>query len=190
MFTLSARAALSVEEQVLSTAWSFAQHMPRATEAGGMLIGHQPQDTTDLVLDRLTIPQPTDQRSRFRFRRSQEAHQELLDLYWMASARTRTYLGEWHTHPEDVPVPSAIDRKSWKKALAETVAFHRMGLLFMIVGRTITRIWYGASADSFPILIAEFPTGELNEQTPETRDPIHDAAYNSHAEASGLHETD
>lgn len=43
-----------------------------------------------------------------------------------------TYLGEWHSHPQDRPHPSAIDRGSW----ARTRRLHNRPLVFLIVGRT------------------------------------------------------
>ncbi|MFB9991943.1 Mov34/MPN/PAD-1 family protein [Deinococcus oregonensis] len=144
---------------VLSTMWGYAQHRSKDREAGGMLIGHHPLETEDIVLDCLTTPQPQDRRSRHQFHRDQAAHQELLDLQWILSGKKRTYVGEWHTHPEDDPHPSSLDLSSWKKAIKHT-AFHGPGLLFIIVGRRTTRLWYGTARRKTFSLIYEWPTGE------------------------------
>ncbi|WP_418514581.1 Mov34/MPN/PAD-1 family protein [Deinococcus sp. RM] len=124
--------------------WGYVQHQRRDEEAGGMLIGHHPVDSQDIVLDRLTTPQPEDRRSRCRFHRDQAAHQQLLDLHWMASGGKRTYVGEWHTHPEARPSPSGLDLRSWRKALRGT-AFQGPGLLFIIVGTETASIWFGTT---------------------------------------------
>ena len=46
------------------------------------------------------------------------------------------YLGEWHTHPEDVPTPSMTDHSSWNKHLKSDLP-----LILIIVGRT--HFWVG-----------------------------------------------
>lgn len=109
-----------------------------------MLIGHHPLDSEDIVLDRLTTPQPEDRRHRRRFERDQAAHQRLLDHEWQLSGGKRTYLGEWHTHPELHPSPSHLDRRSWNGALRHT-AFHGPGLVFIIVGTETVRLWFGSA---------------------------------------------
>lgn len=150
---------LTLTDAVLKTMWGFAQHQRRDKEAGGMLIGHHPLASEDIILDRLTTPQTGDRRSRCRFHRDQAAHQKLLDREWSLSGGKRTYLGEWHTHPDDDPQPSSLDLTSWRAAVRDT-GFHGPGLLFIIVGRRRTRCWYGTKAqDTFP-LVLEYPTGE------------------------------
>lgn len=157
-FRLPQESVVTLAEAVLETMWGFAQHRRRDKEAGGMLIGHHPLDTEDITLDRLTTPQPEDRRGRHFFHRDQAAHQQLLDLQWILSDGKRTYVGEWHTHPEDDPQPSGLDLNSWRKAVRST-DFHGPGLLFIIVGRHTTRIWYGTKGqDTFPLLL-EHPTG-------------------------------
>lgn len=49
------------------------------------------------------------------------------------------YVGEWHTHPEDVPKYSIIDLKNWRKIYINTkmnqVQYH------LIAGRKALVIW-------------------------------------------------
>lgn len=53
-----------------------------------------------------------------------------------------TYLGEWHTHPEEIPTPSVIDRIGWaKKLLADSFS---EAIFFVILGTTTVRVWEGA----------------------------------------------
>lgn len=123
-----------------------------------MLIGHHPLASDDIILDRLTTPQTADRRSRYRFERDQASHQNLLNTEWEKSGQKRTYIGEWHTHPEDVPSPSPLDLKSWLKAISNT-AYHGPGLLFIIVGRQITRVWFGCNGKTEFTMILELPIG-------------------------------
>ena len=47
-------------------------------------------------------------------------------------------MGEWHTHPENIPEPSLIDKKNWKKIWNQK----EDGDLFnVIVGTKEIRIW-------------------------------------------------
>lgn len=151
---------LTITESVLGAICAFAQS---DLEACGMLIGHHPQDTDDIILDRLTLPQPEDRRTRNRCHRDQGAHQRLLDAEWKASGATRTYVGEWHTHPERVPVPSQLDRMSWKRATRET-AVHGPGLVFVIVGLRVTRVWFGRRNTRTHTKVAEFKTHHSNQE--------------------------
>lgn len=145
---------LTVTDTVFETMWGFVQRRRRDTEAGGMLIGHHPMGSEDLILDRLTTPQPEDRRSRCRFHRDQEAHQELLDLQWILSGGKRTYLGEWHTHPEAHPSPSELDLRSWRGALRNT-AFRGPGLVFVIVGTETAGAWFGTAQGHHLHLLGE-----------------------------------
>ncbi|WP_081409005.1 Mov34/MPN/PAD-1 family protein [Acinetobacter gyllenbergii] len=45
-------------------------------------------------------------------------------------------MGEWHTHPEDVPSPSPTDINSWRTNLVSNEE-----LVLIIVGRT--NFWIG-----------------------------------------------
>lgn len=151
---------LTITDSVLGAMYAFAQS---DLEACGMLIGHHPRDADNIILDRLTLPQPEDRRARNRCHRDQGTHQRLLDMEWKASGATRTYIGEWHTHPELVPVPSRLDRTSWTKAVRET-AFHGPGLVFIIVGLQVTRVWFGRRNARTHTRIAEFTTRHTDQE--------------------------
>jgi integrative and conjugative element protein (TIGR02256 family) len=110
-------------------------------EAGGVLLGRHIVDSDDIVIDKVTTPQPGDRSSRFRFIRARRRHQKLIDAAWCESNGTVTYLGEWHTHPERVPHPSLVDRVGWvKKLLFDDFAD---ALFFVIVGTEGVGVWEG-----------------------------------------------
>ena len=153
---------LKITGNVIEIMFSFSQLSRQDLEAGGMLIGHHPIGSDNIILDRLTTPQPADRRSRNHFHRDQAAHQHLLDMQWQLSGETRTYVGEWHSHPEARPRPSCTDRKSWTKAVKET-KFHGPGLIFIIVGTQMTRVWFRALGFKSHVRLLEIPNRVCHE---------------------------
>ena len=119
----------------------FVQTSKEKPEAGGTLIGRYISGTDDIVVDEITVPLPSDEQTRQTFRRAQVSHQQKIERAWRGSGNTQTYLGEWHTHPEAVPMPSELDRTTWKEKLSRD----RFGesLFFLIVGTERTRAWEG-----------------------------------------------
>jgi integrative and conjugative element protein (TIGR02256 family) len=111
-----------------------------ATESGGILLGRQILGTDDVIIDEAADPAPGDVRSRFRFVRRAKSAQAVVDAAWQASRGSRNYLGEWHSHPEDVPSPSPADIKNWRK-IAQRARFEQTFLLFVIVGKIEISVW-------------------------------------------------
>lgn len=99
------------------------------TEAGGIIIGKRRSDNLEAV--NFTVPQRSDVRSRFRFDRREGGHNTVLEEQWILSNGEDNYLGEWHTHPEDHPIPSRTDLCTWKTMIRE----HGVTLLLIIIGR-------------------------------------------------------
>lgn len=121
----------------------FAQVDDTAPEAGGLLLGRLIVGTNHVVVDRSTHPSESDQRGRFWFRRSRPASQVHVNAAWQMSGGTQVYLGEWHTHPEDDPVPSFQDNRDRRRILKRTQC-EQDSLLFVIVGRQRIRVWEGS----------------------------------------------
>jgi integrative and conjugative element protein (TIGR02256 family) len=120
-----------------------AEHCQRddqMPEAGGVLLGRLIRDTEDYIVDQITVPGVGDKASRHGFRRAKKRTQELIDQAWFESNGTKIYLGEWHTHPEDTPIPSTVDVVNWLR-LAESAKYEQNSLLFLIVGRKELRMW-------------------------------------------------
>lgn len=80
-------------------------------EAGGIMLGYC-IDKNNFSIIEVTVPNKGDKRSRYSFWRSSVLHQRFLNKLFKMSKGKTIYLGEWHTHPEDVPNPSGLDRKS------------------------------------------------------------------------------
>ena len=119
---------------------AFVQDKPDKLEAGGVLLGRLLNESNDVIIDLVTIPQPNDKRRRYRFFRKHRAHQAIIDKVWKESDGAYNYLGEWHTHPEATPVPSQIDLKSWQKQM-QNAQFEGDSLFFIIFGTINIRVF-------------------------------------------------
>jgi integrative and conjugative element protein (TIGR02256 family) len=131
---------LVLSERVVITMLAHRQLKCLSREAGGILLGRRITESLDVVVDNLTRPSRRDLRSRFRFVRDVELAQRVVVEVWAHSKGTQIYLGEWHTHPEDVPRPSPMDQDNWINITAGTVV-EFSELFFVIVGRRSTRVW-------------------------------------------------
>jgi len=118
----------------------FRQLSPRSTEAGGVLMGRLFPHCSAILVDSITIPARGDKRTRFAFVRAKQPAQDAINSAWAQSAGMQNYLGEWHTHPEDHPVPSSCDKDDWQRLVREA-KFEQDALLFVIVGRLSIGVW-------------------------------------------------
>jgi integrative and conjugative element protein (TIGR02256 family) len=120
---------------------SFRQTGEMLPESGGALIGKHLIRGGRMVIDRFTPSQSDDRQGRCLFYRS-KAHEKIVQRIWNESNRISTYVGLWHTHPEDYPHYSPTDKKDWFKALNKSV-YDGRNLFFVIIGRTHIRCWMG-----------------------------------------------
>jgi integrative and conjugative element protein (TIGR02256 family) len=67
---------------------------------------------------------------------------------WQEQQRTMAYLGLWHTHPEEDPTPSSVDRNDWKQAVSQDT-FEGERLFFPIIGTQRIRVWSLTRQGSF-----------------------------------------
>ena len=125
-----------VPRQVMKTILGYVVPSERSKEAGGVFIGaHHGQEIE--VVD-CTVPLPTDVRERYLFDRKDPGHQAAAIKAWRDSESTLTYVGEWHSHPEDYPSPSFKDRRTWSKVMKRR---SKVPFFFMIQGWR--GAWYG-----------------------------------------------
>lgn len=118
----------------------YRQTKARDNEAGGVLVGRLILDSKDVIIDKASEPSCWDRRTRFRFLRRARPAQKVVSKAWQASGGTQNYLGEWHSHPEDVPNPSGVDLDDWQRVVSRS-SFEQDALFFIIVGRVETRAW-------------------------------------------------
>jgi len=119
---------------VLRQLLCYRQTASRSKEAAGVLIGEC--RGPHFVIQRISEPGPGDKRACVSVDRCGSHHQAAVDSAFDQSGGTLQYLGEWHTHPEDSPSPSHIDKSSWRKNIV-----CNSPKILIIVGRK--RIWAG-----------------------------------------------
>ncbi len=109
---------------------SFTDHRQPvgADEAGGILLGRLFRDS-GVVVEVATPPGPFDKAGPRFFHRSRESAQQHVDKAWHDSGGEQVYLGEWHTHPSPVPLPSWRDRTMIRNMFKQT----RMEISFLIL---------------------------------------------------------
>jgi len=139
VFRVTKKQRLIITSQAVEQLLAYVQRKWWQREAGGVLLGRHLIDSDDAVVDEITFPQSSDRRTRFSFFRSRK-HEHIARERWLAEANTLAYLGLWHTHPEDSPTPSSVDRQDWQKAVTQDT-FDGPRLFFLIVGRCEIRVW-------------------------------------------------
>ena len=93
-------------------------------EVGGILIGCYRGPHVEVTGQ--TKPGPKDRSTSTSFVRTDQQHQRSAIKAWHQSGRTKTYVGEWHSHPAGSPKPSHIDESTWRSVvqkLAEPCVF-------------------------------------------------------------------
>lgn len=121
-------------DSVLNVMDKHAQIKPTAPEQGGILLGRFYEDK--VVIEKISTPTDLDKCSRYNFERHKLSAQIVVNYEFFNNSQIM-YLGEWHTHPEDNPTPSAVDLKMIKEQFTKnkiTVPF----LLLVIKGRKKT----------------------------------------------------
>ncbi|WP_331832136.1 Mov34/MPN/PAD-1 family protein [Pseudomonas sp. LH21] len=129
-----------VTEEVLALISSYRQSGRDDCESGGILMGKRRGEHFEITF--ATAPQMKDIRSRCRFTRHPNGHQEIAENRLKSSNGEENYLGEWHTHPENHPTPSSIDMGDWKRLSK----FHNVPLLVIIGG--IQTFYFGIVIES------------------------------------------
>lgn len=95
----------------------YQQRFSWQPESGGILLGLRRGKHLEVLF--ATEPGPNDRRSTFSFFREADGHAQAAQQAWLLGERRVDYLGEWHTHPQRVPIPSALDREEWRKLVMQ-----------------------------------------------------------------------
>jgi integrative and conjugative element protein (TIGR02256 family) len=98
-------------------------------ESGGLLLGFVRENHFDVRM--ITVPYKHDHASHYSFIRCDKKHLNIYQAIRLKINRDLTYIGEWHTHPEDNPRPSSIDLNEWK-LIKSTRSYP---VVFMILGK-------------------------------------------------------
>jgi len=129
MTTRSRDRFVLVSDAVIRCIDTFMQGDGGEREAGGLLLGLRRDPHIEIV--EATLPAAGDLRESHHFHRRDPSHQQAATRAWRKSGRIIDYVGEWHSHPEDRPKPSRLDRDEMLRRSEE----HRgEALVELIVG--------------------------------------------------------
>ncbi|MFD1378123.1 Mov34/MPN/PAD-1 family protein [Fodinicurvata halophila] len=117
---------LVITEAVLDHVGRHRQYKPSPSEAGGQLFARF--EGLKISVERATGPRPSDRRSLFVFSPNRLAERsEIVHLFKVGLH----YVGDWHTHPEPHPQPSATDISSFQDMFQQSR--HRLASFVMII---------------------------------------------------------
>lgn len=127
-YTVHERLTMLIRPHVLAIFREYTQDSFFKREAGGQLFGYF--DSRKLIIDLATTPKKGDQRSRFSFLPNRPKEQKEIDEKFSEGLH---YLGDWHTHPQNIPAPSRSDIRSIEECTRESI--HELdGFIMIIVG--------------------------------------------------------
>lgn len=84
-------------------------------------------------MERATGPRATDRRSRYLYIPDRRGEQEEIDSMYSGGLH---FIGDWHTHPERIPTPSASDVRSIRQAV-KLSKHHLNGFVLLIAGTEV-----------------------------------------------------
>lgn len=92
-----------------------SEHYPK--EYGGLFVGRYVNDNKEVLIEETVLPKKF-RSSAFSFERGVEGLRKLLRDFFEQSP-SLIYVGEWHTHPDGMPIPSSTDSSALR-----TIAAH------------------------------------------------------------------
>jgi integrative and conjugative element protein (TIGR02256 family) len=130
---------IQFEEKVLEIFSSYQQKNIWDKESGGQLFCRV--SASKIIVVEATKPDFKSHRSRFSFGANRDKEQSHINKFFKKGFH---YIGDWHTHPENLPLPSSIDLSEIRSIF--TQSNHNLSaMLLVIVGREIfpDGIWGG-----------------------------------------------
>ena len=116
-------------EEVIDKFKKFQQNNLNDVESGGLLLGKIRGEHFEIT--QITTPYSKDKLSKFSFERNDLKHIKIMNCLKKNSHGEISYLGEWHTHPEDFPKPSIVDKQEWNNIKSK----RKYPIFFLIIGR-------------------------------------------------------
>jgi integrative and conjugative element protein (TIGR02256 family) len=129
-----------ISDDIIPTLDKYRQNLVSSNMAGGILIGSKIIDKNEFIVDRISEPTSKDKPTRLSFFRAKNPTQKIINNAWLESDGALNYLGEWHTHPENIPNYSEIDKKNWVKIAKKSKQLLPY-LFFIIVGIVEISVW-------------------------------------------------
>ena len=104
---------IHISDTVIEIFEKYKQNNKKDNESGGILIGQIKDD--NIYILKASIPNKFDKSSRYYFECDKDAAQIIINYEFYNSNHKSIYIGEWHTHPENNPTPSSLDKKTIRK---------------------------------------------------------------------------
>lgn len=129
-YRITDETVLEITDEVYNKFVDYCQN-DKQPESGGVLIGKVKEDYSLIVISEISIPAGNEDCGRFYFVRNKYRSQKVIEQFWKDSQGELNYIGEWHTHPEESPSPSFVD----KKLLKNCIKYNKYSFpwLFMII---------------------------------------------------------
>lgn len=115
--------------------YTYRQNGIESPEKGGLLIGYENVQSRNITLTQITKPQAKDKGTRASLKLSAQHKQIVSDV-----EEPYGYMGTWHTHPSNLPIPSSIDLEDWQECCRCNDG-RTSALIFIILGIEGYRIW-------------------------------------------------
>ena len=130
---------INISDKVITNMQLYLQNKPLIKEAGGVLIGYKVRGFDEIIVEDLSLPDEDDGRSVIEFVRKSILH--ILKVK-RASLSKSFCIGNWHTHPCAIPIPSSTDLSTWKEELIECKSSFGFQI-YIICGIDGFKVWIG-----------------------------------------------
>lgn len=101
---------LRINQEVLDEINKYRQ-IDNNNESGGVLLGKKELNNDTYIISNITVPSIYDRSSKTSFTRNKDYTQQQINEIWKASNGIVNYIGEWHTHLVNNPMPSITDKR-------------------------------------------------------------------------------
>ena len=102
--TESKNRKIKICDQILEEIYNQIQKNDYDPEKGGIIVGRENLNNENIILEYISKPLKNDICTRTRYTRKDEGHLKYFEKLYNENNGVYAYWGEWHTHPEDIPV--------------------------------------------------------------------------------------
>ena len=110
---LSRKVVVHVANDVLANIERMAEES-FPNESGGALMGYWSEEEKTVVITNVVGPGPNAKHARYSFVPDYEFQEQQIAEIYSTSGRLRTYLGDWHSHPDGPASLSNTDKRTLK----------------------------------------------------------------------------
>lgn len=98
--------SLEIGDKLLASLYNHGkEHYPN--EFGGLLVGYYSENGKTVIINNTILPEKY-KASKYVFERGITGMKEKLEVLFK-KVPSSIYVGEWHTHPDNPPIPSSTD---------------------------------------------------------------------------------